>query len=263
MAKTQATLDIEKALAARAREKREYGCEEVTIGFKKQGHGDEIADFMTMDAEAVFQCYEIKISLADLKTENKKSFYGDYNYLAVSDALYAASPVWDNYIPPYAGILVGTDLLVKRKAKKRAISDETRSMLKDSLLRSVYWKMENYKDAEDLTKYRDLQKQLEQKEEALAQQARQSERMLFEYQDYEFYYRKNHQDPQFSIAAQAKEERSQAQLREKGQYAWIKRNNDLICPNCGRKAAQDSKKEPFPSDFCPYCGTDLRKSSHQ
>lgn len=218
---------------------------------------------MTMDAEAVFQCYEIKVSLADLKTDNKKSFYGDYNYLAVSDALYAMAPVWDNYVPPYVGIAAGTDLAVKRKAKKKEISGETRSMLKDSLLRSVFWKMENYKDAKDLTKYRDLQKQLDQKEEELTQQERQSERMIFECQDYEFYYRKNHQDPAFTIASQAKTERRQAQLREKGQYTWIKKNNDLICPNCGRKAVQDSKKEPFLSDFCPYCGTDLRKSSHQ
>ena len=82
--KTKETKNLEKALDALSKAKREYGCEEVTIGFKSSGHGDEIVDYMTMDAKGIFKCYELKVTLQDLKTDNKKSFYGDYNYLVVS-----------------------------------------------------------------------------------------------------------------------------------------------------------------------------------
>lgn len=87
MAKTEETKMLERSLEERSRKKREYGCEEVTIGFKHEGHGDEIVDYMTMDADEVFRCYELKVTLADLKTDNKLSWYGDYNYLVISDLL--------------------------------------------------------------------------------------------------------------------------------------------------------------------------------
>lgn len=259
MAKTQDTLALEQALALAGREKREYGCEEVTIGFKKSGHGDEIVDYMSMDASGIFKCYELKVTLSDLKTENKKSFYGDYNYLVVSDSLYQKNPVWDNYIPPYAGILAGTQLIVKRAAKKRPVSDETREMLKDSLLRSVFWKMENYKDAGDLAQYRELQKQLTESQEEMKAHDLQNERELWTYHDYEHYYRKNHQDPDFSLEKDAKEQRRQNELREQGRYTWIEKDGSIICPKCHKKALLDDKKMPLLSDFCPFCGADLRK----
>ena len=47
MAKRQETLDIEAALQKDTRIKRIYGCEEITIGFYNNGHGNEIVDFMT------------------------------------------------------------------------------------------------------------------------------------------------------------------------------------------------------------------------
>lgn len=260
MPKTKETLDLENALSQQSKQLRKYGCEEVTIGFVHDGHGDEIVDYMNMDANAVFQCYEIKVTLADLKTDNKKSFYGDYNYLVVNDSLYAKNPVWENYIPPYCGILVGTSLTVKRKAKKKNIPDETREMLKDSLLRSIYYKMENYKDASDLTKYRQLQKQLEAKQEEYLQLERANEQTIWEAHDYEHYYRINHQDDSFTIALQAKKERNESSLREKGQYTWIKQENgEYCCPNCHKNAPLDNKKEPLLSHYCPFCGTDLRK----
>lgn len=249
--KTKETLLLENALNEQSKKAREYGCEEVTIGFKSDGHGEEIVDYLTMDSRNVFKCYEIKVTLSDLKTENKKSFYGDYNYLVVSKSLYARNPVWSNYIPPYCGILVGEELTVKRQAKKKSITEETREMLKDSLLRSVFWKYENYKDAKDLSQYRSLQKQLQQKEEELEETNHQNERMIWTYHDYEFWYRKNHQDPSFSIEKQAKKERIQAAEREKTGYTWIQQDTKYICPNC-----KNFTTEPTP--FCPFCGNDLR-----
>ena len=60
MSKTQETLSLEAALYALSEKKRYYGCTEVTIGFKKTGHGDEIVDFMSLDADGIFRCYEIR-----------------------------------------------------------------------------------------------------------------------------------------------------------------------------------------------------------
>lgn len=59
MAKRQETLDIETALQKDTRIKRIYGCEEITIGFYNNGHGNEIVDFMTMDSKGIIKCYEI------------------------------------------------------------------------------------------------------------------------------------------------------------------------------------------------------------
>lgn len=253
MAKSQATLDLEHALNALSRKKREYGCEEVTIGFHSEGHGDEIVDYMTMDSKDVFRCYELKVTLSDLKTDNKKSFYGDYNYLVVSESLYARNPSWGNYIPPYAGILSGTKLSVRRQAKKKTIDDQTREMLKSSLIRSVFWKYENYRDASDLNKYRSLEKQLQETQEELVQIRRQDERTVWTAGDYETWYRRNHQDPSFTIENAGKDLRKQYALREKGQFTWKEDNGSPVCPVCGRKALNNVR-----TPFCPFCGADLR-----
>jgi len=141
---------LEKALEERCVKKREYGSKEVTIGFKHGGHGDEIVDFMTVDSDSVIRCYELKVTLQDLRSEAKKSWYGDYNYLVVSDALLARSPSWGNYIPPYVGILAGTSLKSCRNAKKKVISEDVRQMCRDSLIRTLFWKMEEYRSAQDL-----------------------------------------------------------------------------------------------------------------
>lgn len=258
MTKTQDTLLLENALNLQSREKREYGCEEVTIGFLKDGHGDEIVDYMTMDANDICKCYELKVTLADLKTDNKKSFYGDYNYLVVSDSLYAKNPVWDNYIPPYAGILAGEKLVVKRNAKKREVSAETRDMLKSSLLRSVYWKMQNYKDAGNLENYRQLQKELNDTKQMSEEQGRQQERMLWTYQDYEHYYQKNHQEPGFTIEQAAKQQRAELAERSQGKYTWKEMDGRYCCPVCGKPALHNEEKKALLSNFCPYCGADLR-----
>lgn len=63
-----------------------YGAFEVACG-STLGYGKEFVDFMTMDAENVFRCYEIKISKADLHSPAAWSFYGDYNYLVVPNSL--------------------------------------------------------------------------------------------------------------------------------------------------------------------------------
>jgi rubrerythrin len=258
MTKTAATVELEDALDERARTRREYGCREVTIGFSYENYGDEIVDYLTMDAHAVFKCYELKVSLSDLKSDNAKSWYGDYNYLVVSESLYARSPVWGNYIPPYAGILSGPSLTVRRTAKKKGISSEQREMLKDSLLRSVYWKMKNFEDAGDLEKYRKLEKELEQEKALLFAEQQKNDELTWTYHDYEHYYRKNHSSPSFTIADAAKQERKEYAQRTAQGYSWIRNDRDeIVCPHCGHTASEKNGSFEL-TPFCPFCGSDLR-----
>lgn len=53
MAKRQDTIALENALIKQTRQNRIYGCEEITIGFYNNGHGNEIVDFMTMDSKGI------------------------------------------------------------------------------------------------------------------------------------------------------------------------------------------------------------------
>ena len=165
MSKTKTTLKIEQLLAEMCTQKRIYGCEEVTIGFYNQGRGNEVVDFITMDSKGIVKCYEIKVSLQDLKSSAKKSWYGHYNYLVVSQELYNKVDDWDKYIPKSVGIMVFTRpekpyLSSARKPKLNKVSDADLHMLKESMIRSMYYKKEQYKDANNLAKTKALKKEV-------------------------------------------------------------------------------------------------------
>ncbi len=130
MAKRQDTIALENALIKQTKQKRIYGCEEITIGFYNNGHGNEIVDFMTMDSKGVIKCYELKVTLQDLKSNAKKSWYGHYNYLVVSRDLYNKVENWNDYIPKHIGIIVGGGLESCRKAQKREVTTGQKSCLK-------------------------------------------------------------------------------------------------------------------------------------
>ena len=85
--KTELTKDIKKAIFKEvgACGLGVYGCIEVAFG---KAYGDQYCDFMTMDSNSVFRCYEIKISKSDFRSKNKLSFYGDYNYIVMPKELY-------------------------------------------------------------------------------------------------------------------------------------------------------------------------------
>lgn len=184
MAKRAETVAIEQCLIRDTKEKRIYGCEEVTIGFYRDGGGDEHVDFMTMDSKGIIRCYEIKVTLPDLKSHAKKSFYGHYNYLVITQDLY--DKILKNNInlkeygiPDYVGITIcnlGKDNSVPaytwnmwrkpKKCVKQKLSPETESMLKESLVRTLYYKMDKYrsisngeayqKEKTEKTKYKKL-----------------------------------------------------------------------------------------------------------
>lgn len=252
MSKTEETKLLEEALHLRQVEKREYGCEEVTVGFKSGGKGDEIVDYMTMDASDQFRCYEIKVTFSDLKSDNALSFYGDYNYLVVSESLYLRNPVWENHIPPYAGILCGKDLRVIRQAKQKRIDEKTRQMLKSSLLRSVCWKYENHRNAQILNETRTLERQMEQMKQQYQDRIDALDQMEWVYHDFEHYYGANHQIADFHLEKEAMVQRNQYALRKQGKMGWMAEGSDLKCPVCGYHHSIETP-------YCPDCGADLRK----
>lgn len=154
------TIELENALIEKTRIDRIYGCEEITIGFYNNGHGNEVVDFMTMDSKGIIRCYELKVTLQDLKSDAKKSFYGNYNYLVISNALQdeiieKKIDIYD-FIPDYVGLIVGKGLISQFKCKKQSISKEQSEMLKESMIRSMYFKMIKYKDSADMEKQKKL-----------------------------------------------------------------------------------------------------------
>lgn len=87
--------------------------------------------------------------MSDFHSDAKKSWYGNYNYLVISKELYLEQTLdeWKNDVPSDAGIIViNPNTLEKetvKKASKRDISVETRTMLKDSLLRTLFYQNQN------------------------------------------------------------------------------------------------------------------------
>lgn len=187
MPKRTETIELENALIKMCREKRLYGCEEVTIGFYNNGHGNEIVDFMTMDSKGIIKCYEIKVTLSDLKSNAKKSWYGNYNYLVVSSELYKTVDKWIQYIPNDVGIIEGFYLNGKRKCKKKEITEQCDNMLKESLVRSMYWKMEKYRDLQSIEKHKKIMSEIrraEKEKNSYYQRLVKAEKIISDYETY-------------------------------------------------------------------------------
>ena len=165
MPKRKDTKEIEALLEKIAGEKRLYGCEEVTIGFHNADKGNEICDYVLMDAKGIVKCYEIKVTVSDLKSHAKKSWYGNYNYLVATESVIEKIDTID--LPADIGIVVGVknaagrvaELKSVKKAKKRNLSNEEQLLIKESLIRSMMWKIWKYKHIEDIEYVASLEKQ--------------------------------------------------------------------------------------------------------
>ncbi len=245
---------LEDALDAQSEKEGRYGCREVTIGFESNGHGDEIVDYMSMDSKGAFRCYEIKVTMSDLKSHNRKSWYGDYNYLVVSENLYHRMTDIDELVPEGIGILAGTGLKVCRKASRMKAENDTQKMLEDSLLRSIYWRMRQNMHADNVGEMKQMQKQYELLKNEYEAYRQKVDRDAWTLADYERYYALNHQLSSFSIAENGKVQRSQYMARKQDEMTWKKEAGMLVCPSCGQMI-QDAKEYAY----CPFCGTDLRR----
>lgn len=150
--KTQETLKIEQVLLEgcfapnNPKLAKEYGIAEVTVGFQRNKQGHERVDFLSYDARNdIFRCYEIKVSMNDFKSEAKMSWYGNYNYLVITQELFQEKPLqwWRDEVPEHVGIIVINTKSETKKAVKKAtrleITDEVREMLKDSLIRCLFY----------------------------------------------------------------------------------------------------------------------------
>lgn len=170
---------------------------------------------MTMDSKGIIKCYELKVTLQDLKSSAKKSWYGHYNYLVVSRELYNIISDWDEYIPKRIGIIVGECLESKRKAQKCEISTETEIMLKESMIRSMFWKMQKYKDAQSIEKQKQLQskiRSLEREKESIRERALKAERIINDYETYKWY--NDGVDIDLAVLAKAEKEKYRESSRK-------------------------------------------------
>lgn len=129
---------------------KEYGTTEVTISHYGMTNGKEIVDFMSYDVDKdTFRCYEIKVTMQDFHSSAKKSWYGNYNYIVLSEDLYKEKPLdwWVSNIPTGIGIIVvNTSTTEKRTVvspKKKFVPEEHKAVLKNSLLRTLFYQNQN------------------------------------------------------------------------------------------------------------------------
>lgn len=152
--KRKETLVIEEILykglyGSNPRLAREYGAKEVTLGFARDNRirgKTEIVDFLSYDMKKdIYKCYEIKISMQDFKSDARKSWYGNYNYLVISKDLYSQEKPdwWKKQIPKEIGIIVVNIESGRKENVKRSfyqdIPDDNKNILKNSLLRTLFY----------------------------------------------------------------------------------------------------------------------------
>lgn len=185
MAKTKDTLILENALSEMAVQKGFYGCQEVTIGFANKGMGKEIADYILMDPKGLIRCYEIKVSLSDLKSKAKLSWYGNYNYLVVSENLADHIEEWKECVPEHVGIITGPELRSIRRCKFQEVPEDISLMLKESLVRTLYYKLQKSLDAQSIEKQKELQRIIRRQDREICEykkRAKHTENLIAEFE---------------------------------------------------------------------------------
>lgn len=133
MAKTQTTLDIEKALIKQTKKMRIFGCLEVTIGW----YGKERVDYLTMDYKGIWRCYEIKVSKSDFNSKANKTFIGHLNYYVMPKELYEQVK---KDLPLHIGVKTVDKygfIQCLKQAKKQDVESKTEKLLCNSLIRCL------------------------------------------------------------------------------------------------------------------------------
>lgn len=139
MSKTDLTRQAEKCLWYHTDKMGVFGCFEVTIGW----YGNERVDYITYSTDNTIRCYEIKVTLADLKSKAKQTFIGDYNYLVITKELWEIIQAdvelgWQYH---NQGIIVfsedGIGVTSVKKAKKQNVTIGTRATVLESMVRSL------------------------------------------------------------------------------------------------------------------------------
>ncbi|PEB86028.1 hypothetical protein COM94_16680 [Bacillus thuringiensis] len=159
MAKTEATIEMERQIYAVTKKQGVFGCFEVTIGW----FGKERVDYLTLDTKGIWRCYEVKVSVSDFRSKANKTFCGHYNYYVMPRELY--EKVKDE-IPSHIGVYIGGWL--EKRAKKQELAVEE-DILKASLIRSLSREADKLIKSDNPSTVESLQRQIryerKQKEE--------------------------------------------------------------------------------------------------
>ena len=139
MAKTKATLELEKMIWTATYKQGVFGCFEVTIGFR----GNERVDYLTYDTKGIWRCYEIKVSKSDFHSKAHNTFLGHFNYYVMPAELYEQVK---NEIPSHIGVYAEDGLIKKAKRQELQIDKQ---ILKDSLIRSLYREYDKFIYSQD------------------------------------------------------------------------------------------------------------------
>ncbi|MEB5950515.1 hypothetical protein [Enterococcus innesii] len=137
--KTDLTRQAEKCLWNYTNKMGVFGCFEVTIGW----YGKERVDYITYSTDNTIRCYEIKVTLADLKSKASQTFIGDYNYLVITKELWETiqADIELGWRYHNQGILVfleeGIGMTSVKKAKKKNVTLGTRATILESMVRSL------------------------------------------------------------------------------------------------------------------------------
>ncbi|MEN0645543.1 hypothetical protein MKY91_20470 [Alkalicoccobacillus gibsonii] len=167
IAKTDLTTQLESSIYNATAKMGTFTCFEVTIGIG----GSERVDYITFDTKGIWRCFEIKVSLADFKSNAKKSFYGNFNYYVLTKELY--EKVKDE-IPSHIGVYIDGHYCKKRAKKQNLGLDE--QILKDSMIRSLC------RESNKLRKIKDKEviNRLEQENNRLLKQYQEVKKQMFE-----------------------------------------------------------------------------------
>ena len=138
--KTEITKQLEKAIGEATRKQGVFGCFEVTIGW----FGIERVDYITLDTNEIWRCYEIKASKKDFYSKAKKSFCGHFNYYVMPYLLYEQVK---HDIPKHIGVINENGNSVKRATRQELNVDI--NILKNSLIRCLYRDAEKYQRGGD------------------------------------------------------------------------------------------------------------------
>lgn len=146
--KSSTTNHIEYLLFQHTNKLGTYGCREVKIGGVKTRQfvtdKKEFVDYMTITSDGKITCYEIKSSLADIKSNARLSFYGHKNYFVMPIELYndICNETWflrklENHTIGVISVNKFDELKVIKKCKNKNLSIGTQTILLESFAKST------------------------------------------------------------------------------------------------------------------------------
>lgn len=146
--KSSTTNHIEYLLFQHTNKLGTYCCREVKIGGVKTRQfvtdKKEFVDYMTITSDGKITCYEIKSSLADIKSNARLSFYGHKNYFVMPIELYndICNETWflrklENHTIGVISVNKFDELKVIKKCKNKNLSIGTQTILLESFAKST------------------------------------------------------------------------------------------------------------------------------